>query len=131
VVTTTRKRQTRIVKPRVKLWLEANGESVLCRGLCDMLRAVDETGSIKEAAAQVQRSYRFVWSRIKEAESAFHATLVETRVGGHGAQRSELTPLAHDLLRDFEGLCQQIYHLVDEVFGEQLKTTLRRHGHKT
>ena len=128
---TIRKQNLALVRPRVKLWLESDGKSVLCRGLCDMLRAVDETGSIKEAAARIQRSYRFVWSRIKEAEAAFGVTLVETRVGGHGANRSELTPLARDLLRDFEGLCQQVYHLVDEVFADQVTTTLRRHGRKT
>ena len=120
-----------VVKPRAKLWLELDGESILCRGLCEMLKAVEETGSIKDAAARVKRSYRFVWSRIKDAETAFSATLVETRVGGHGDNRSELTPLAVELIRDFESLCQQVYHLVDEVFADQLKTTLRRHGRKT
>lgn len=120
-----------VVKPRAKLWLELDGESILCRGLCEMLKAVDETGSIKDAAARVERSYRFVWSRIKDAETAFGATLVETRVGGHGANRSELTPLAVELIRGFEGLCQQVYHLVDEVFADQLKTTLRHYGRKS
>ena len=119
--------RVKTVRPRVKIWLESDGESVLCRGLCEMLRAVDETGSIKSAAAKVGRSYRFVWSRIKDAESAFGTSLVESRVGGHEANRSELTPLARDLLKDFDGLCQQVYHLVDGVFAAQVKSTLQRH----
>jgi molybdate transport system regulatory protein len=111
----------------VKIWLEADGDSVLCRGLCDILRAVAETGSIKSAAAKIGRSYRFVWSRIKEAEDAFGARLVETRVGGREANRSELSPLATELLHDFETLCQQVYQLVDSTFAEQLQTILNRH----
>jgi molybdate transport system regulatory protein len=114
----------------VKLWLEAGDASVLCRGLSDMLKGVEETGSIKEAAVRVDRSYRFVWSRIKDAERSMGATLVQTRVGGHGVQRSELTPLARDLIRDFDQLRQDVFELVDGVFRKRLESTLRRHGHK-
>ncbi|MCA9075940.1 MAG: LysR family transcriptional regulator [Planctomycetaceae bacterium] len=115
------------VRPRVKLWLESQEESVLCSGLCSMLRAVEETGSIKHAAKQVDRSYRFVWARIKEAEEALGQTLVETQVGGSGANRSELTDLARDLLREFDDLRSEVYHLVDNVFTKRLNKTLSKH----
>ena len=127
MISPTAKTRTKTVRPRVKIWLESDGESVLCHGLCDILKAVEETGSIKSAAAKVGRSYRFVWSRIKDAETAFGTTLVETRVGGREANRSELSPLSKDLLNNFDTLCQQVYHLVDGAFAEQLKTTLKRH----
>jgi len=128
VIASPKTNQAQSVRPRVKVWLEADGESVLCRGLCDMLRAVEQTGSIKKGAEQIGRSYRFVWSRIKEAEAAFGNTLVETRVGGKEANRSELTPLAQELLRDFDALCKQIYQLVDGAFAGQLQSTLQRHA---
>lgn len=125
-----KKSRAKTVRPRVKIWLEAGGESVLCRGLSDILRAVDETGSIKSGAAKVGRSYRFVWARLKEAEAAFGTSLVESRVGGHEANRSELTPLALDLLKTFDEMSAKIYQLVDGVFAEQVKETLRRHTHQ-
>jgi molybdate transport system regulatory protein len=113
---------------RVKLWLESGGKSVLCRHMSEILQAVDETGSIKEAAAAVGRSYRFVWSRIKESEKAIGAALVETHVGGRDAQRSRLTPLARDLVTSFEGLRSEVSRLIDGAFSRELKETLRRHG---
>ena len=116
------------VTPRVKLWLEASGESVFCSGLAAMLAAVDQTHSIKAAAAEVGRSYRFVWARIKKAELALGAKLVEAHVGGSGTRRSELTPLAQDLLHDFRELRSEIFHLVDDVFAKRLQATLKRHG---
>lgn len=115
------------VRPRVKLWLESGGESVFCRGLCDILRAVDETGSIKHAAAEVGRSYRFVWSRLKEAEEALGARLVDAHVGGRGTHRSRLTPLARDLVNEFDGLREAVFELVDNVFAQRLEATLQRH----
>lgn len=127
MISSAKKNRPAAVRPRVKIWLEASGESILCPGLCAILKAVHETGSIKDAAAKVGRSYRFVWSRIKEAEQAFSESLVETRVGGREANRSELTPLAQGLVEDFDTLCQQVYHLIDEVFAQKLQATLRRH----
>ncbi len=115
------------VRPRVKLWLESDDESVLCGGLTAMLRAIDETGSIKHAAERVGRSYRFVWARIKEAEQALGHKLVESQIGGHGVNRSELTELARDLMADFSDLREEVFHLVDDVFAQRLTETLSRH----
>lgn len=115
------------VQPRVKLWFESQGESVLCAGLAQMLSAIREAGSVKQAAQQVGRSYRFVWARIKEAEQALGAALVDSRVGGAGTGRSELTPLAEDLLADYAALQQEVFALVDGVFRQRVSATLRRH----
>ena len=116
------------ILPRVKLWLSANGESVFCRGLCDILQAVEATGSIKEAAARVDRSYRFVWARIKEAEQAIGGTLVETHVGGRGTQRSQLSPLARELIQEFEAVCTELRQLVDVKFAKRLSRIWSRHS---
>lgn len=116
------------VRPRVKLWLQSeDGNSVLCSGLYEMLQAVEETGSLKHAAARVDRSYRFVWARIREAEQSLGATLVEARLGGSGEGRSRLTPLAVDLLREFGELREQVFRLVDDVFAKRIDETLARH----
>ncbi len=120
-------RRSPAVRPRVKLWLESGGESVFCRGLAEILNAVESTHSIKAAAAEVGRSYRFVWARIKDAEAALGGKLVAAHVGGSGSQRSELTPLARDLLQEFERVRQEVFQLVDKIFGERLQTTLKKH----
>lgn len=116
------------IRPRVKLWVECEGESFLCGGLCRILRAVDDAGSIKHAAAEVGRSYRSIWSRIKQAEQALGHPLVETQVGGADGRRSSLTPLAKELLEQFESLRDEVGHLVDEVFARRLQETLQRHS---
>jgi molybdate transport system regulatory protein len=111
----------------VKFWLESGGESVLCRHLSEILQAVEKTGSIKEAAAVVGRSYRFVWARIKGAEESLGATLVETRVGGRDARRSGLTPLARDLVESFDVVSRELSRRVDATYRRELDQLLRRH----
>lgn len=122
-----RKPSLRVVRPRLKLWLEAGGESVMCRGMAEILRAVDRVHSIKAAAAEIGRSYRFVWARIKSAEAALGAKLVAAQIGGKGAERSELTPLAAGLLREYDELRQEVNRLVDDVYAKRIDAVLKTH----
>lgn len=126
--TAGRRRAAETIRPRVKLWVEADAESVLCSGMCEILRAVRDTGSIKHAAGRLERSYRFIWARIKEAEEALGHRLVETQVGGHGGRRSTLSPLAEDLVEQFDLVRDEVCRLVDDVYAGRLSQTLREHG---
>ncbi|MHB8973262.1 MAG: winged helix-turn-helix domain-containing protein [Pirellulaceae bacterium] len=113
--------------PRTKVWLEIDGHYVFGRGVSDILKAVAETGSIKAAAKNLGKSYRHVWSKIKETEQAIGAVLVTTQVGGNDPRRSELTQLGLDLMRDFDALRQQVFSLVEREFERRLRATLDRH----
>ena len=93
--------QSLAVHPRVKVWLEVGDDYVFGWGICEILLAVRETGAIKNAAARLDKSYRYVWGRVKDAEATLKQPLVETRVGGVVEQRSDLTPLANQLVEDF------------------------------
>jgi len=105
------------VTPRVKVWLEANGEYVFGFGMSEILKAIEAAGSIKEAAAQLEKSYRYIWGRIKEAEKSLGHPLVESRVGGQGTSRSHLTPLAERLVTDYDALRRRMHEVVDQEFA--------------
>jgi molybdate transport system regulatory protein len=103
--------------PRVKVWLEARGSYAFGLGISDILRAVGRAGSIKQAAADLGLSYRYVWARVKEAEEALGLRLVATRVGGDpGARRSALTPEARRLVTAFRRLRHRMLQVVRAEF---------------
>ena len=54
----------RVPMPHAKVWLEIDGNYIFGRGISDILKAVADKGSIKEAAKSVGKSYRHVWARI-------------------------------------------------------------------
>jgi molybdate transport repressor ModE-like protein len=54
----------------VKVWLERDSRYAFGLGVCEILQAVDRTGSIKQAASELGKSYRHVWAGVKEAEGA-------------------------------------------------------------
>jgi molybdate transport repressor ModE-like protein len=102
--------------PRTKVWLEARGRYAFGFGIAEILQAVDRAGSIKQAAADLGLSYRYVWGRIKEAEQALGRRLVEARVGGVGSRRSSLTPEARRLLATFLAFRGRVAQLAQEEF---------------
>jgi molybdate transport repressor ModE-like protein len=79
-----------------------------------ILEAVDRTGSIKHAAAEVGWSYRHVWSRIKRVEAALGCTLVTTKLGGQGKDRSELTPAGRGVMSRFYELRTRLLDLASQ-----------------
>jgi molybdate transport system regulatory protein len=113
------------VTPRVKLWLEKDGRYVFGFGISNILEAVERTGSIKEAAASLSKSYRHVWSRVKEAEAALGIQLVETRVGGEGRHRSQLTQQAKMLAEQYGQLRHEVKEMVEQQFAARLAHLVR------
>jgi molybdate transport system regulatory protein len=105
--------------PRVKLWIESAGTYCFGFGISEILQAVEQTGSIKEAARKLGRSYRYVWGRIKKVERALGRTLVDTQVGGQEAQRSSLTDAANRFLSEYLQMRGRIIELVEQEFAER------------
>jgi molybdate transport repressor ModE-like protein len=103
--------------PRVKVWLELGGRYAFGLGVAEILRAVERAGSIKQAAADLGKSYRYVWGRLKQAEQALGRPLVEARVGGQGSRRSSLTPEARRLAAAFLALRDRMTRAVREEFA--------------
>ncbi len=114
----TRGKQTGL-SVRIKVWLESEGSYVFGHGLCSILQAVDRRGSIKQAAGELEKSYRYTWGRIKEAERTLGLQLVETHVGGKGVQRSNLTPTARRLVENFVALRRKLLHLAEREWNER------------
>ena len=113
------------LRPRIKVWLETDGRYAFGFGLSEIIRAVERHGSIKQAAASLGKSYRYIWGRLKEAEQALGQQLVETHVGGKGLQRSFLTPAARKLVKDFLGVRRRIMKVADLEFRQRFGSPSR------
>ncbi len=121
------------IQPRVKVWLETvgvesdggkqGGEYVFGLGISQILKAVESSGSIKAAAERLGKSYRHIWSRVKEAEEALGLPLVDARVGGSGTSRSSLTDLARRLVGDYDALRRRMFEVVEEEFSARFETS--------
>ena len=90
------------MRPRSKLWIEKDGKLALSDYRVRLLRLIDETGSLAEAAAAMQLSYRRAWGKLREIEQNLGVKLVETAVGGAGGGGSRLTAEGRRMIERFE-----------------------------
>lgn len=81
----------------------AVGEVTVTERDVELLRAIDDCGSIHRAAAELERSYAHAQRRVVELEEAV-GPLVERRRGGADGGGSALTDGARHLLRRFDRL---------------------------
>jgi len=96
---------------QAKIWIERGGKVVLSDWRAELLQAIEETGSLSGAAAQLEVPYRTAWYKLKEIEAQLGVRLVETHSGGSDGGGSSLTPEAREILRRF----RRIYRDVEEI----------------
>ena len=87
---------------RYKIWIEKNREKVFGDGPLDILHRVERTGSLRQAAAEINMSYSLAWNLIKGIEERLGFKLLKRKVGGERGGGSQLTEQARDLMMKFE-----------------------------
>jgi molybdate transport system regulatory protein len=68
--------------PRHKVWLTLDGSFLMGPNYLRFLRAVDETGTIREAGKVVGWSYRTCLNHVRRMEGILGARVLETARGG-------------------------------------------------
>jgi len=80
-----------------------------------LLRAIDQSGSINQAAKQVGLSYKGAWQIIERANNGAPKTLVNTATGGSKGGGTRLTEAGRSLLALFTGLEQQHRQFLEQL----------------
>lgn len=91
----------------------------LDKRLVNLLKAIDEHGSINQAAKQMGLSYKGAWQILEKANNLAPKILISTATGGSHGGGSSLTPAGQALLALFADLEQR-----HQAFLAQLNTEL-------
>lgn len=92
-----------------KTWIETEKGPLLGKGGVNLLKSIQDTGSIKKAAEKVNWSYKFAWSYLKKLEERSPSPIVKSFKGGKDRGGTKLTPYAMKLLKFYEK-AQKIIH---------------------
>lgn len=112
------------MQPRAKLWLERDGRVALSDYRAQLLRHVQDTGSLAQAAAAMGLSYRRAWGKVRELEANLGVSVIESDVGGVGGGRSRLTPAGIDLLVRYERFTAAVTQAVGDLYAEHFGNPL-------
>lgn len=96
---------------RHKIWLEDTSGVLFGRGRFELLKTVDQLGSLSAAAKQMKMSYRAAWGRIRASEERLGLPLMEKAPVGRGLV---LTPQARKLISLYRTFEEEIEALISK-----------------
>lgn len=108
------------IKPSIKLSIvnpDAEGRSVLGRGVVQLLEAVDKFGSLNQAAQSMKMAYSKAWRITKGTEAALGFKLVES-VRPNG---TVLTPEGKKLIRVYNELRADLQKQAEKKFQKLME----------
>jgi molybdate transport system regulatory protein len=104
------------IKIGYKIWLEKNGMA-FGTGHYMLLKNIEITSSLSQAAISLSMSYRQAWGMIRESEKNLGFALIERQVGGASGGYSILTPEGKELLFWYEGLYLDISKAIEKLYS--------------
>jgi len=98
----SRKLSKQDLKPQIRILFRK--AIAMGPGKADLLRAIDETGSISAAARHMEMSYRRAWLLVDTMNQAFKSPVVVTLTGGRAGGGAAVTEFGKDVLRRYTAM---------------------------
>ena len=111
---------------RMHLWLETDDGVLFGLGRLQLLRKVEQCGSLKGAAEALGMSYRGAWGKIKATEQLFGEKLIER--AGSRREGYHLTQFGSGLARDFDQWYREVETFALAKSGEYLPFSPVKYG---
>jgi molybdate transport system regulatory protein len=110
------------IKPNYKIWLETKDEKgILGDGKWKLLKAIDETGSLKAAMDKLDLSYRKTWNNLKQIEKRLGFPILETSRGGHEGGNTCLTQEGKGIVKAFDNFHKEFDVQIKKAFDSFVK----------
>ena len=86
------------IEPLMRLRIYRGDDIAFGPGKANLLAAIDRTGSLSQAAKQLDMSYMRAWTLIQTVNHCFTTPLVEMELGGSHGGETRLTPVGREVL---------------------------------
>jgi len=102
------------LKIKSKIWIENDDGILISEGRVQLLKLIEETGSLNKAAKAMNLSYQKAWKLLDASNKAAKSPLIETQVGGSKGGGTILTPYGKSLIETFESINNACWNFLDE-----------------
>ncbi len=104
------------LRPKYKFWLETGDGYVFGEGSFEILRGIQEKGTLMASSQKLHMSYRHAWGIVKQmAENLGQAVLVTYKGGKDGGGGAELTPMGTRLLQLYVAFTEAIDQAIADL----------------
>lgn len=108
------------MKVGYKVWIDNDGKA-FGEGPYQVLKRIEETGSLHKAAMDLNMSYRKAWLMLQAIEKRLGFALLERRVGGVSGGGSNITPGGKKFLKSYEGFREDVKTVLEKTFRKHFK----------
>jgi molybdate transport system regulatory protein len=110
-----------MIKPACKIWLCSKDGKAFGQGPYELLRHVEKTRSLAQAAKEMRMSYNKAWKLIQQMEAHLGFPLLDRRVGGTAGGGSQVTRRAKDFLDRYERFEADTMKAVERAYQTYFK----------
>ncbi|PIA77711.1 molybdenum transporter [Gaetbulibacter sp. 4G1] len=101
-------------KIKSRIWIESKSKVLLGEGRVQLLKAIDETGSLSKAAKSINISYKKAWNLIDSVNKSAKQPVTINSIGGKGGGGAELTEYGKSLVKAFDGINKECWAFLDK-----------------
>lgn len=98
-----------------RIWIECESGMFLGNGRIRLLKAIDETGSVSQAAKRIGMSYKKAWHLIDAVNTNAKKTVVLRTAGGKAGGGTTLTEYGKSLIKQFEEANRKTIEFVNQL----------------
>ena len=103
------------MKVSYKVWLDNHGKA-FGDGPYELLRRVEKTKSLHQAANQMGMAYSKAWRLIRTLEQRLGFPLLERKAGGHSGGGSRITPKAKELMSHYGRFRKEVNDAIEKIY---------------
>jgi len=115
------------MKISYKIWLDHHGKA-FGDGPYELLRRVDKTKSLHQAAHQMGMAYSKAWSLIRTIEQRLGFPLLERKKGGASGGGSRVTPEAKELMNLYGRFRKDVKDSIEKIYRKHFGNSKSPHS---
>jgi molybdate transport system regulatory protein len=104
-----------------KVWLHRDGKA-FGDGPYELLRRVEKTKSLHQAANQMGMSYSKAWRLVRTLEKRLGFILLERKTGGQSGGGSQVTPMARDLMKRYAIFRKDVKEVLEKIYRKHFSS---------
>jgi molybdate transport system regulatory protein len=93
-----------MLKVKTRIWLENNHGDFIAKARIDLLKKIDELGSISKAAKSLNMSYRKAWQLTNAINKLYDKPLIIKITGGTKGGGTQLTNSGKKAILEFKNI---------------------------
>ncbi len=103
------------MKIYLNFWIKKDNHNYLGRGKIELLKQIEKTGSLSQAAKNMQMSYKAAWDSIQSINKHAPCPVVTTTKGGKNGGGSSISCYGKKLIQTFDAL-EGLINLFEKQF---------------